>query len=174
MYLLAHLAFGAVAADLGRWLGRGMRVDFRWVLLGAVLPDLVDKPLGAAFDLSGRIWAHTALASLALTLVGLAIAWRGTSAVAWVAVGTWTHLLLDRMWEMPGTLLYPAYGFGFPSGTLSILSYLLLLLSDPLVWGGEVVGALVLVAMAWRYGVRNWSSVRRFMATGTFAAKRVP
>lgn len=169
MYLLAHLAFGAVAAGLAHHLGRHMRLDFRWVLLGTVLPDLVDKPLGMALGLSGRVWAHTALASLVLTLVGLLVARRGSVALAWLGFGTWTHLLLDRMWEMPQTLLYPLYGFAFPPGTQSLLGYVLLLLTDPVVWGGEIVGASVLIAMAWRYGMRDWSSVRDFLATGRLA-----
>ena len=171
MYLLAHLAFGSVAADLGHRLRRTVRVDFRWVLLGTILPDLIDKPVGIALGISGRAWAHTALASLALTLLGLAWTRRGSSAASWLALGSWTHLVLDQMWEMPVTLLYPLFGSAFPPGDRSLLSYLTFLLTDPVIWGGEIVGAAVLVAMAWRYGVRDWPSVRRFLATGAVAGR---
>ena len=169
MYLLAHLAFGAVTADAARRLRRGVRVDFRWILLGTILPDLVDKPLGFALGLSGRIWTHTALASVALTLLGLAWMRRGSSAATWLAVGSWTHLVLDRMWDLPVTLLYPLFGFAFPPADRSLLSYLLVLVTDPVVWGGEIVGGVVLFAMAWRYGVHDWPSVRSFLAGGDVA-----
>ncbi len=169
MYLLAHLAFGSAAADLVRRLRRAAGVDFRWVLVGAILPDLIDKPLGIALGITGRAWAHTALVSLALSVFGLAAMRRGSAAAASLALGSWTHLVLDRMWEMPAILWYPLFGFAFPPGDRSLLTYVTALLTDPFIWGGEIVGAGVLVAMAWRYGVRDWRSVRRFLATGALA-----
>lgn len=167
MYLLAHFAFGLAAADLARrFRGRPARVDFRWILLGAVLPDLIDKPFGFALGLSGRTWGHTALFSLVLTLSGLILLRRGSAPSAWLAFGSWTHLLLDQMWGMPPTLLYPLFGWTFPPGDRSLLGYLLVLLTDPVVQIGEVIGGVVLLAMAWQYGVRDWPALRRFLATG--------
>ena len=173
MYLLAHLALGAVAADLVRRWRPGARLDARWVLLGAILPDLVDKPLGFALGLSGRIWAHTALVALAVTFVGAAFSRRGSGAVLALALGMWTHLLLDRMWMLPMTFLYPAYGFAFPPEAISLGDYLHTLLADPVVWAGEIVGAIVLIAIAWRNGVRDWLSVRRFLLTGAVAPRQI-
>src|SRR3989304_7079224 len=112
MYVLGHLGLGLGIA----WLATSRRpgtVDYRLVLFGALLPDLIDKPLGALLDLDARLWAHT------LFFVGVVLA---ASAVPRarllfsVGIGILTHLLLDRIWEQPSVGLWAALGWSFPPG----------------------------------------------------------
>ena len=55
--------------------GRIGSIDYRIVLLGSLLPDIIDKPLwlfvGSHISFSGRGYAHTLLFSLALFISGL-------------------------------------------------------------------------------------------------------
>jgi len=60
MFLLGHLGIGLGLAWLLSWKSP-TRIDYRWVLFGAILPDLIDKPLGFLTGLDSRLWAHTFL-----------------------------------------------------------------------------------------------------------------
>ena len=114
MYFFFHAFTGAV---LGLLIGDILH-DRRWVLLctfGAVLPDLIDKPLGLVFFEdsigAGRIFGHTLLAALVLLVLGLIIwKWLKSPLVMGVAVGVISHQVLDLMWRMPKVWLYPLYG----------------------------------------------------------------
>src|SRR5207245_8990653 len=91
MFVLGHLGIGS-------WLAaRRVRADsIAWLLFGAVLPDLIDKPLyyalsfatgrhGAALGLisSTRTFGHTLI--LAFALYALLPRRIGTALVAWIA-----------------------------------------------------------------------------------------
>jgi hypothetical protein len=84
-------------------------------VIGSMLPDLIDKPLGHILLYNsidyGRIYAHTGLFLLAVLAIGMAYR-RSTG--SWVlvalAVGVLSHLVLDSIWEIPVTLYYPLLG----------------------------------------------------------------
>lgn len=93
-------------------------IDIRLLLIGSILPDIVDKPIGLYFFKdtfsNGQIFGHTLLFFVVITLVGLAL-YLSLKKI-WVLVlafGTFTHLILDRMWQNPRTLLWPLYGSSF-------------------------------------------------------------
>ncbi|HEX3326331.1 MAG TPA: metal-dependent hydrolase [Actinomycetota bacterium] len=147
--LLWHLGVGAalVYVTLGR-----RRIDYRFILLGAILPDLIDFPLSFVFGWPGRRGpAHTLLAVVVVTVLVL-VAFRGQRRLSWfgLGVGWLTHLVGDGMWLVPRTFLWPAFGTRF--GTTPPEPYAADLFVHPLshllTWGGEVVG-LVIVAWFW-------------------------
>lgn len=100
MWVFGHLGFGSKIAE-----PVAKRLPFGWLLLGTVLPDLIDKPLyyGASF-LTGRwgadiglisctrTFGHTALFALFLTTLAI---FRKSKPLAAVAIGVATHLALD-------------------------------------------------------------------------------
>src|SRR5438876_766918 len=69
MFLLGHLGIGLGLAWLLSWKSP-TRIDYRWVLFGAILPDLIDKPLGFLAGLDSRLWAHTFLLLFAILALG--------------------------------------------------------------------------------------------------------
>src|SRR3989442_13390412 len=74
--LLGHLGIGLGLA----WLlstRSSIRIDFRLVLLGSTLPDLIDKPLAFLLSLEGRLWAHTFLFLFAILALSFVHSWRG-------------------------------------------------------------------------------------------------
>jgi len=139
-------------------LGRPARVlagalDYRFVILGSMLPDVIDKPLGIYIlggGLSnGRIFAHTLLFVGLLLLPSLLARASFRPALALTALGAGVHLLLDRMWEEPHTLLWPLLGWRFQRVNVSGWSGHMLeqLFSDPYTCVSELVGAAVVVVL---------------------------
>lgn len=129
----------------------GVSMDYRLVMVGAMLPDLVDKPIGVflfrdTFS-NGRIFCHTLLFLIVISLAGLYL-YRGRGGI-WLLIlsfGTFTHLILDQMWLDPGTLLWPIYGFTFPKVDLSnwTLNMWHMLQTDPAIYVPELVGMIIL------------------------------
>lgn len=163
MFLLGHLGVGLGLAWLLGWRSRA-RVDYRLVLIGSVLPDLIDKPLGIALGLETRIWAHTFLFLFAILALSFVPAARNAR---FVGFGVATHLLLDAMWTQRETVLYPAYFWVFPPAPFDAGSWFDTLLHDPFVQAGEVIGATVLVAFALTHRIRSWKALREFVRHGT-------
>lgn len=162
---------GHAGITLAAWRLRGGRLDPEpldvplWALLGAVLPDLVDKPV-ALFLLdggSGRLLAHTALFAVAWAAAWTLLRRRGPPTAAGpagaVAFGVGAHLVLDRVFLDPRVLLWPAYGLGFPSGTTTAAAWVDVLLTDPATYVPEVLGGAYL---AWE--AARWARARRAAA----------
>lgn len=141
---------------LFRWIFRDPNVDLRFLVLGALLSDLIDKPIGliAFADTfgTGRIYGHTMLFAVVLMVGGVIITGRGTVArrrVITVAVGVFFHLLLDGMWSMPETLLWPAFGTDFPPGPVDYWGGLLgRIFSSPLTLVQEAAGLVYLLSLS--------------------------
>ena len=145
--LFWHLGLAAtiVYVTLGR-----RRIDYRYILVGAFLPDIVDGALIAASVVesdSGRGPAHSITAVIVVALV-IMLGLRGElrQAVFGISVGWLLHLVGDAVWSAPRTFLWPAFGGVFESTPRE--PYSLDLFTDPLaylgVWAGEVIGLLVL------------------------------
>lgn len=145
------------ATFLFRYLFRDPAVDLRFLAVGAVVSDLLDKPVGRIFWAehfqTGRIYGHTLLFFVVVLAGVMVITQRGTQTrKRWVAfsVGVMFHLILDGMWTIPETLFWPLFGWEFPLSTPDYWSGLLSrLLSDPIVIAQEAIG-LVYVTYLWR------------------------
>ena len=115
----------------GRAAGRWFPADYRLVMLGSVLPDLIDKPLGFSFAselVNGAVRSvgHTLLFAAAVVLTGLAVRLRSRrTALLLLAFASAGHLVLDRMWEMKDTVLWPFMGLEFPRGTTTLQEWIL-------------------------------------------------
>jgi hypothetical protein len=90
------------------------KIDYRMVIIGSVLPDLIDKPLfllfGNSLELSGRDYAHTLILGLLLLIGGLVLNRYGRPWLLVVSLSSFMHLVLDRIWNKPVTLLWPLMG----------------------------------------------------------------
>ncbi len=149
--ILWHLGIGAalVYVTLGR-----SRIDYRFILLGAATPDLLDGLLGLfLFDgPSGRWISHSFLAPTLVSIV-IVLVFKGTTRlrVFGLGVGWLTHLVADGMWEAPRTFLWPLFGTEFDTSPREPYSWDLF--TDPLAhgwtWGGELVG----LALLWWFWV---------------------
>ncbi len=148
MLLFGHLG---VSIGIGYLIEKKfkIKVDYKLLALGALLPDIIDKPLGLIFlpIHNGRIYAHTLLFLFILTMLSLKI-----EKLQYVALGDALHLLEDRMWMQPTTLFWPLLG-NFPSGKINFSSFIQMILSEytpslTYTFISEVVGLCILVAFA--------------------------
>lgn len=103
---------------------KNIPVNFKWIAFGALLPDLIDKPLGrivlAETIGSGRIFAHTLLFGILLGLIAYYAFYRkGWTIPLIVAGASFCHLLEDQMWNSPRAFLWPFLGWEFPRDTFS-------------------------------------------------------
>jgi len=120
------LLFGHLGITLGIFFGLGILIprlrtiiDPRYLAIGALLPDLIDKPIGevifASTFANGRIVGHTLLFSLLLFLTGLYLYERRRDIKVFaLASGSFFHLFEDQMLSYPTTFFWPLLGWSFP------------------------------------------------------------
>ena len=145
---------GATVAFV-RYAFRDEAMDLRFLALGAILPDLIDTPIGVAMWTTWhtpRLWSHSLLFGSMVMVVVLVATRRGRRRKQWMllATGVLVHLALDAMWADPETLWWPFLGWEFTStGFATFGEYTRSILSDPWTWAGEALGVIYL-AMLWR------------------------
>jgi len=126
MFPLAHLGIGSAITRLFP-----VKLPFRWILAGTVVPDLIDKQIffflsrcfpEAGWEAGKRGFAHT----LVFLLLLAALSRSRKSPTLWaVTAGTATHLVLDvisKSTEGSSTalgslrvLFWPVAGWSFPT-----------------------------------------------------------
>ena len=143
--MFAHLGLALLAARPFR------RADLTFVAIGSMLPDIIDKPLGAMLYGSfgmGRIFAHTLL--FLMLLAAFALYLRDIR-IASLCFGVLIHLMLDYMWNSPVTILWPLLG-PFPLAvhidTLGYMEMLLSGLSNPGILIPELIGIAYIIYLA--------------------------
>ncbi|OGO45101.1 MAG: hypothetical protein A2Z05_06810 [Chloroflexi bacterium RBG_16_60_22] len=169
MLLFGHtgITLGAAALVAGVVKSRGVSgqswfvrlsqyMDIRLLLVGSLLPDIIDKPVGQLFFRealsSGRIYAHTLLFLVVVAAAGLFLFKRCRQVwLLTLAAGSLMHHILDAMWSSPAVLLWPLLGFEFSRINVDLwLSNMWhVLFNEPSVYVPEIIGLAVL---AW-YGV---------------------
>ena len=152
---------------LGKIGDRTGAVDYRLVIIGSLLPDIVDKPLwffGGVFA-SGRDFSHTFLFNLVLLFGGIALVRRGKSGLLVVSLVSFMHLILDEIWKSPATLWWPLLG-PFPEVETStwLPNIWQALISDPGVYIPEAVGFIIIIVFAGK--AIAGKGVTRFIRTG--------
>ena len=165
---------GAAAVIVYVTLGRS-RIDYRWILAGAVLPDLIDGALSLTIYTgdSGRGAAHS-IAAVVVVAAGVLLLTKGTTRLSLfgLAVGWLLHLVADGMWQSPETFLWPAFGTGFSDAPVEPYSWGLL--TDPLdhlwTWGGEVLGLAALLYLAAAFELGDRERRARFLRDGLLRA----
>ena len=147
--------------------------DYRFLLVGSLLPDILDKPIGGIIFYntfqSGRIFGHTLLLNIILIVLGIYILRKwGKTWLIILASGSIVHVLLDRMWANPEAFFWPAYGWSFPKispvNFFGWLSNVLNILTNPAVGIPEIIGLGILVWFAARLIMKK--QVRAFIRSG--------
>jgi hypothetical protein len=160
-------------------LGR-RRIDFRVVLLGSLLPNLIDVLIGRVFFArqfdSSRLFGHTLLLVLVLAL-GIQLALRGDTARRWfiLPIAALLHLGLDGMWNHPITLFWPMFG-PFPKMPVAGFwpAVLLRPFSHPIEGIKELVGLGWLVYLGFGFSLHKRVPRREFFRTGRLLPARGP
>jgi inner membrane protein len=141
-----------------------LQIDYRFILLGSMLPDLIDKPIGVLLSpiyvTDGRLITHTLLFLIIMACLGSYIAVKQRKLWGlYIIFGVLVHLILDSMWLEPVVLLWPALGFGFPQtpGTgwdvwifEALSTWRDMLFLQPQTYIPEIAGSIILVFFAAR------------------------
>lgn len=142
MYPVTHMTIAAGSVWAGAWLwrrlvrrapnapGPAQTIDYRFAVFGALVPDLIDKPLaklgisGFTYgETSGHTIGHTLLVSFCVLLAGTLIARRGDLRMLVLGLGALTHPLVDPTNTYPQTLVWPLFGTDFPHSHQDYRSY---------------------------------------------------
>lgn len=136
---------------------RSPALDYRLVMAGALLP-IVDIALG------GPRFLHSLLACVvALVIVMAATRHRRLARRRWLGlpIGLLLHLVLDGTWNRPRNLWWPLLGTSFGNGRVPELSH-----PAPVIAVLEVLGLVLLAAMARRFRLFEGPTRQRFLRTG--------
>ena len=162
------LLFGHIGIALGIFYLLNTRlkkgIDYRFLILGSLLSDIIDKPLGniVLYGLlnNGRIIGHTLLFVIVLTVIGFY-----RKRILYVAAGVATHLVLDRMWGDPRTLLWPFLG-DFIHRDFRFTDLIDSFYADPLNYIGEVAGIVILISLIVKHRLYLKHRIKDFLAKG--------
>jgi len=132
------------------------RIDIRTLLVGSLLPDIIDKPIGhwlfKEYFSNGRIFSHTLLFLTLITILGV-FYYRYFSKTwfLFLSFGIFMHLILDEMWRTPRTLLWPILGLEFERiGLTDWLGGIWhCLFTDPAVYVPELLGLFIVIWFLW-------------------------
>jgi hypothetical protein len=134
-------------------------VDYRLVMLGALLPDVIDAPLGGA-----RV-AHTLAGSVVALVIVMAVTVgrrRLRRRLLALPIGMLMHLVLDGVWTTTRVFWWPFRGWSLAhAGGLPSLAH-----PVALTIGEEIAGA---VALGWcwvRFGLGDRPNRDHFLHTG--------
>ena len=130
-------------------------IDYRIVLVGSLLPDIIDKPLwlfaGSHIVPSGRGYAHTLLFNLALFICGLILIRYRKSWLLVISLCSFMHLIFDQMWSSPVVLLWPLLGPFAEQETVGWLPNIIqALFLHPSVYIPEIIGLVIVLLFAYR------------------------
>jgi TctA family transporter len=165
MLFMFHLLVGLLIGLGAFWFLKDREVVLLAVI-GSVLPDLIDKPLGyilLSVDY-GRIYAHTGLFMLSVLFVGILYRQRkGSWIILMFAVGIIFHLILDEIWEYPVTLFYPFLGdFNMPPNLDFIQGSIVNELGNPFEW---IFGISAIAMLLYFYRKRLFPKSKRSRQT---------
>lgn len=158
------------------------KIDYRFLVIGAILPDLIDKPIGHYLFYStfhnGRIFAHTVLFIILLTMLAVYVERKYRfMGISIIALGAIFHIAEDQIWNTPVTALWPLLGGEFPKLDLQDYAGYIwdVLLHDPNAYVPEIIGLTIIAGFIWRFGLYRPERVKVFLKTGrlSYTAKAI-
>lgn len=148
-------------------------IDYRFVAIGSILPDLIDKPIGGFFFRNefhnSRLFGHTLLFSGILLVIGLFLMIKNrnrSNKIFLLGICSLIHQGLDSMWLYPKTFYWPFLGWKFPTRPEGkwLMEGFKRLLSDPSYFIAEIVGAIIVIFFVVKL-IKN-KKVKEFLKTG--------
>jgi len=150
-------------------------IDYRVVLLGSLLPDILDKPLwlfasGGSWP-SGRAWGHTFLFNFLLFVVGLILIRYRKSWLVVISLSSFIHLVLDQMWANPVVLWWPLLGPFQRAGTAGWMPDIIhSLFSNASTYIPEIIGLVVILLLGYRLLLNK--DITGFIKEGHLSVRR--
>ncbi len=137
---------------------RDPAIDHRLVVVGALLPDLVDGLTGGVWFLHTLLFPIAGLGAVMGLTVGRRLARRRLLALP---IGAFWHLVFDFAWSDTAVFWWPVQGWSFEGAALPV--------ADRGLWLNlvlEVVGVLALVWAFAQFGLGDRGRRSAFLRTG--------
>jgi hypothetical protein len=127
---------------------KDLDLDIRLLMLGAFLPDIIDKPLGHLLlpENNGRIFAHTLAFSVLILIIGLKF-----RPFLSLSIGVTFHHILDGIFLDVETALWPLLG-PFIRSDFEVYDWFEAF-KDPFVIGEELIGLILMIYFFWSFGL---------------------
>ena len=141
--------------------GKDLSLDVRLLILGALLPDIIDKPLGhliLSID-NGRIIGHSIVFASILLLSGIAY-----RRILPASLGVSIHQILDGMFIDREAALWPLLG-PFSSYDFEVGQWIDAF-TKPFVIGEEVIGLMLIVTFVIKFSLYRRKDLSRFLRKG--------
>ncbi len=132
-------------------------IDYRVVLLGALLPDIGDAAFGGARTFHTLVFSVVALGVVMVVTRGRRAARRRW---LFLPVGSFLHLVFDGMWTRSDVFWWPAFGWSL-NGRFPFLDH-----GPALLGAEELAGALALVWFWSRFQMGEPENRTRLWRTG--------
>lgn len=160
MFIFGHIGitYGIIKVLKRHVFFSKLKINYLFIIIGALLPDIIDKPIGEGIFASvfnnGRIYAHTLLFCLLLSVIVINYyKKKRNSTVLLIPIATFMHLLEDQMYMTPQTLFWPIYGWQFPQVYHSndLLEYLLRVMKSTYTFKAsygfvsEIIGMIIII-----------------------------
>jgi hypothetical protein len=160
-----------------RWVFRDPLVDVRWLVTGALAPDVVDILIGALiwvrYFSSSEVFAHSLPVTAVVGVAVLLLTDRSSVArrnLMVMMVGWLFHLLADGIWLQSRVFWWPFAGWEFPSYDLPFWKGAWVRAgSDPWRWVLEGIGLAYLSVVLRRGDLFTPHGFRRFLRSGVLS-----
>jgi hypothetical protein len=175
IYLLAFFIYSNKKDARSKAKGK-LPLDFRIIIFAAILPDIVDKVVGMMIlkeEISnGRLFTHSIIITGIIGICVLNLAQIKIPRIKTLIyiLPVYIHLILDRLWENPSTFLWPLLGFGYERLDIEFGDYFTILVSNPYVFIGEIIGAAILVIIFFRVQLYKRDNLKEAIQTGSLGS----
>jgi len=132
MYPLGHIGITLLFSKL-IFKKLGKNCSTKLIIIGSLLPDLLDKPLGLLGIGPGRYIFHSLVFMFLFSFISNEL-----------FLGVLFHLILDRMWNYPNILFFPFFGVEI-TGKYEFFDIIEFFLKDRYSQVGELCGFLCLL-----------------------------
>lgn len=145
-------------------------IDYRFVLIGAILPDIIDKTteifVNHRIQFSGRLYGHTLLFSLILMIIGMISNFKRINTFT-IGLCSLIHIMIDGLWIMPKSFFFPMFGVNLLSHNDFVkVPYLTAFFnSSAYLITGELIGGFLLYVF-FEKTFRNKTYLRSFLKHG--------
>jgi membrane-bound metal-dependent hydrolase YbcI (DUF457 family) len=132
-------------------------VDYRLVMAGALLPDVVDAPWGGARYAHTLVFAAALLVAVMLLTVGHR---RARRRLLGLPIGVLVHLVLDGLWTTPHAFWWPFKGWALAGRLPSLQHAVVVTVLE------EVAGAIAIIWCVRRFALTDPARRMTFLRTG--------
>jgi len=162
-FLLFHVAVPLIICEIP-FIKKKFEFNRFSLIIGSLLPDIIDKSLLFMNIGFGRGFSHTILFSLICVVIIYFIVKKKTSIAIPFFLGLILHLILDLP-EVP--LFYPFIVYDFLVIEDPLGLWLYKLFNDPGVYWTEIAGILILTFISINNRLFNWKNLVRFLKRNT-------